>query len=47
MWSAWGNRYWPAEYYIDRQGHVRYAHFGEGDYGETEQVIRTLLAEKN
>jgi len=46
-WSAWGNRYWPAEYYIDRQGHVRYAHFGEGDYGETEKVIRTLLAEKD
>jgi cytochrome c biogenesis protein CcdA/thiol-disulfide isomerase/thioredoxin len=45
-WSAWGNRYWPAEYYIDRQGHVRYAHFGEGDYSETEGVIRTLLAEK-
>jgi cytochrome c biogenesis protein CcdA/thiol-disulfide isomerase/thioredoxin len=45
-WSAWGNRYWPAEYYIDRQGHVRYAHFGEGDYAETEKVIRTLLAEK-
>jgi cytochrome c biogenesis protein CcdA/thiol-disulfide isomerase/thioredoxin len=46
-WTAWGNRYWPAEYYVDRQGHVRYAHFGEGDYGETEKVIRTLLAEKN
>ena len=46
-WSAWGNRYWPAEYYIDRQGHVRYAHFGEGDYAETEEVIRTLLAEKD
>jgi cytochrome c biogenesis protein CcdA/thiol-disulfide isomerase/thioredoxin len=46
-WTAWGNRYWPAEYYIDRRGHVRYAHFGEGDYGETEKVIRTLLAEKN
>jgi cytochrome c biogenesis protein CcdA/thiol-disulfide isomerase/thioredoxin len=46
-WSAWGNRYWPAEYYIDRQGHVRYAHFGEGQYGETEKVIRTLLAEKD
>jgi cytochrome c biogenesis protein CcdA/thiol-disulfide isomerase/thioredoxin len=44
-WTAWGNRYWPAEYYIDREGHVRYAHFGEGDYGETEKVIRTLLAE--
>ncbi|HUC35279.1 MAG TPA: cytochrome c biogenesis protein CcdA [Gaiellaceae bacterium] len=46
-WTAWGNRYWPAEYYVDRQGHVRYAHFGEGDYGETEKVIRTLLAEKD
>jgi cytochrome c biogenesis protein CcdA/thiol-disulfide isomerase/thioredoxin len=46
-WTAWGNRYWPAEYYVDRRGHVRYAHFGEGDYGETEKVIRTLLAEKN
>jgi cytochrome c biogenesis protein CcdA/thiol-disulfide isomerase/thioredoxin len=46
-WTAWGNRYWPAEYYVDRQGHVRYAHFGEGNYAETEEVIRALLAEKN
>ena len=46
-WTAWGNRYWPADYYVDRQGHVRYAHFGEGDYEETEKVIRTLLAEKD
>jgi cytochrome c biogenesis protein CcdA/thiol-disulfide isomerase/thioredoxin len=46
-WNAWGNRYWPAEYYIDRQGHVRYAHVGEGNYAETEGVIRTLLAEKD
>ena len=45
-WTAWGNQYWPAEYYIDRQGDVRYAHFGEGDYAKTESVIRTLLAEK-
>ena len=45
-WNAWGNRYWPADYVIDRQGHVRYAHFGEGDYEHTEDVIRTLLAEK-
>jgi cytochrome c biogenesis protein CcdA/thiol-disulfide isomerase/thioredoxin len=45
-WEAWGNRYWPAEYYIDRRGHVRYAHFGEGDYARSESVIRTLLAEK-
>lgn len=31
-WDAWGNRYWPAKYFIDRQGHVRFAHFGEGAY---------------
>jgi cytochrome c biogenesis protein CcdA/thiol-disulfide isomerase/thioredoxin len=45
-WTAWGNRYWPAKYLIDRQGHVRYAHFGEGDYQRSEDVIRALLAEK-
>ena len=45
-WSAWGNRYWPAKYFVDRSGHVRYAHFGEGEYQRTEAVIRTLLAEK-
>jgi cytochrome c biogenesis protein CcdA/thiol-disulfide isomerase/thioredoxin len=44
-WTAWGNRYWPAKYFVDRQGHVRYAHFGEGDYEGSEEVIRTLLAE--
>jgi thiol-disulfide isomerase/thioredoxin len=45
-WTAWGNRYWPAKYFIDRQGHVRFAHFGEGEYPESERVIRTLLAEE-
>ncbi len=44
-WEAWGNRYWPAKYFIDRNGDVRYAHFGEGDYEESEDVIRELLAE--
>jgi cytochrome c biogenesis protein CcdA/thiol-disulfide isomerase/thioredoxin len=44
-WSAWQNRYWPAKYFVDRSGHVRYAHFGEGDYEESERVIRQLLAE--
>lgn len=44
-WSAWGNRYWPAKYFIGRNGHVRHAHFGEGAYHESEQVIRALLAE--
>jgi cytochrome c biogenesis protein CcdA/thiol-disulfide isomerase/thioredoxin len=42
-WSAWNNQYWPAKYLIDRQGHVRYYHFGEGEYAETEQAIRQLL----
>jgi cytochrome c biogenesis protein CcdA/thiol-disulfide isomerase/thioredoxin len=44
-WNAYDNLYWPAEYFIDARGHVRYAHFGEGDYGKKEEVIRTLLAE--
>jgi cytochrome c biogenesis protein CcdA/thiol-disulfide isomerase/thioredoxin len=44
-WEAWGNRYWPAKYFIDRAGHVRFAHFGEGQYERSEKVIRTLLAE--
>ncbi|MBA3476528.1 MAG: cytochrome c biogenesis protein DipZ, partial [Actinobacteria bacterium] len=45
-WKAWSNQYWPAKYLIDRKGHVRYYHFGEGEYGETEAAIRTLLAER-
>jgi cytochrome c biogenesis protein CcdA/thiol-disulfide isomerase/thioredoxin len=44
-WNAYGNLYWPAEYFVDAKGQVRYAHFGEGEYGEKEQVIRELLAE--
>ena len=36
-WNHYGNQYWPAEYLIDRQGHVRHAHFGEGEYNETEE----------
>ncbi|MET0557942.1 MAG: cytochrome c biogenesis protein DipZ [Solirubrobacterales bacterium] len=44
-WNAYGNQYWPAEYFIDAQGRVRFVHFGEGSYGEKEHVIRQLLAE--
>jgi cytochrome c biogenesis protein CcdA/thiol-disulfide isomerase/thioredoxin len=44
-WNAYENLYWPAEYYVDSRGQVRYADFGEGDYGKKEQVIRELLAE--
>jgi cytochrome c biogenesis protein CcdA/thiol-disulfide isomerase/thioredoxin len=45
-WNAYGNQYWPAKYLIDRRGHVRYAHFGEGSYDVTERNIRVLLGEK-
>ena len=44
-WRAYSNQYWPAKYLIDRKGHVRFAHFGEGEYAQTEDAIRTLLAE--
>ena len=44
-WEAWSNRYWPAKYLIDRSGRIRFAHFGEGEYEETEEAIRELLAE--
>jgi cytochrome c biogenesis protein CcdA/thiol-disulfide isomerase/thioredoxin len=46
-WSAWGNQFWPAKYLIDSTGQVRYAHFGEGDYDETEQAIRSLLGDRD
>jgi cytochrome c biogenesis protein CcdA/thiol-disulfide isomerase/thioredoxin len=44
-WESWGNQYWPAKYLVDARGRVRYTHFGEGAYGETETAIRALLAE--
>ena len=42
-WKAYDNRYWPATYLIDARGHIRYKHFGEGDYARTEAAIRALL----
>ncbi len=44
-WDAYGNRYWPAFYFVDKAGHVRHTHFGEGDYATSERVIESLLAE--
>ncbi|HET7052844.1 MAG TPA: cytochrome c biogenesis protein DipZ [Solirubrobacterales bacterium] len=43
--TDYGTEYWPAEYFIDAGGRVRYVHFGEGEYGEKEQIIRELLTE--
>jgi cytochrome c biogenesis protein CcdA/thiol-disulfide isomerase/thioredoxin len=45
-WDNYANQYWPAEYLIDRTGHVRHTHFGEGEYPQTETLIRQLLAVK-
>ena len=42
-WDNYANQYWPAEYMLDRNGHVRHVHFGEGSYDETERLIRQLL----
>jgi cytochrome c biogenesis protein CcdA/thiol-disulfide isomerase/thioredoxin len=44
-WTAYGNQFWPAKYLIDARGRVRYTHFGEGEYDQTEHAIRTLLEE--
>ena len=44
-WNAYGNRYWPTMYLIDRAGQIRYTQIGEGNYSRTEAAIRTLLAE--
>jgi len=45
QWRAYQNRYWPAHYFIDADGRIRYFHFGEGKYDEAENVIRALLEE--
>jgi thiol-disulfide isomerase/thioredoxin len=44
-WKAYKNRYWPTLYLIDKNGHLRYTHIGEGGYSTTEAAIQTLLAE--
>jgi thiol-disulfide isomerase/thioredoxin len=46
IWEAYDQRFWPAWYLIDVDGFIRYRHFGEGAYDDTEQKIQELLAEK-
>lgn len=45
LWSAYNNQYWPAKYFIDKNGLIRYTHFGEGAYAESEKRIQELLSE--
>jgi hypothetical protein len=43
IWTAFDNHYWPALYLLDGKGRVRYRHFGEGQYAESDKMIRGLL----
>jgi thiol-disulfide isomerase/thioredoxin len=45
IWSAFHNEYWPADYFVDAKGRIRYHHFGEGEYVKSEHVIQALLKE--
>src|SRR4029077_5750114 len=45
IWKAFNNQYWPAHYFVDAAGRIRGHHFGEGDYAESEQLLRQLLTE--
>ncbi len=45
IWRAFDNEYWPAHYFVDKSGRIRYHHFGEGEYDKSESVIQALLAE--
>jgi cytochrome c biogenesis protein CcdA/thiol-disulfide isomerase/thioredoxin len=45
IWQAFDNQYWPAHYFIDAEGRIRGHHFGEGEYAQSEQLLRTLLTE--
>jgi len=47
IWQAFANRYWPSKYLIDKNGYFRYAHFGEGNYTETEMAIQLLIKESD
>lgn len=45
IWNTFGNQYWPAHYYFDAKGQLRYTSFGEGNYEQQEKVIQQLLKE--
>ncbi|HEY1656946.1 MAG TPA: redoxin domain-containing protein [Candidatus Sulfotelmatobacter sp.] len=45
IWKAFAVRYWPTKYLLDKDGYLRYGHFGEGAYRECEEMIQELLRE--
>ncbi|HEX2949237.1 MAG TPA: redoxin domain-containing protein [Armatimonadota bacterium] len=44
-WQVWANRYWPTKYLVDARGYIRFFHYGEGQYNDTELAIQNLLHE--
>ena len=44
-WREFRNNFWPAKYLIGVDGKIRYEHFGEGAYPETELEIRDALTD--
>lgn len=47
IWRSYSNRFWPAKYLVDGRGRIRYYHYGEGSYRETEAILQALIAEIN
>ena len=45
IWKGFDNQYWPAHYFVDARGQIRHHHFGEGEYRQSEDVIRQLLTD--
>jgi hypothetical protein len=45
VWRLYGNEGWPARYLFDSSGWLRFVHYGEGAYLETELAIQDLLRE--
>jgi AhpC/TSA family len=45
VWRSYGNEGWPGRYLFDRAGKLRFVHYGEGEYDETERAIQALLLE--
>ena len=43
IWTAFGNRYWPALHVVDTDGVIRDEHYGEGRYEQSERTIQRLV----